>query len=224
MLKFRTSGRIYPRERLLLMGPSVVSDAELLAIVLGGGSAGDAEIGRATRLLGRFGGLRDLTAASAADVCAEPGVGEARFAALQAAAELGRRIQGGLLTRGSTIGGPVVLRRFLKVRMRDDPSEVFACIYLDNRHRVIQFERVFQGTVDGAAVHPREVVRRCIAHNAAALIVAHNHPSGLADPSEADRAITRRLRDALALIDVRLLDHMIVGDSEVTSLAEMGLL
>ena len=213
-----------PRERLLADGPEQLSDSELLGIVLRTGFRGRSAIHVARDLLVRFGGLRELVAAPRSAVCATPGMGEAQFAAIQAIAELGRRHQGAAMQRGEVIDGPARMRRFLRARMRDYPSEVFACVFLDNRHRVIQFDRVFQGTVDGASVHPRELVRRCIAVNAAAVVAAHNHPSGVAEPSAADRAITRRLRDALALIDVRLLDHLIVGDEEVFSLAERGLM
>lgn len=198
-----------PRERLLTYGPEALSDVELLAIVLRTGAAGESAVAVARRLVAGFGGLRALFGACRPTLCAARGIGPAQFAVLQAVAELGRRYHGARLSRGEVIDGPPAMRSMLYARMRDYPSEVFACVFLDNRHRVICFDPVFQGTVDGASVYPREVVRRAIAHNAAAVVAAHNHPSGVAEPSAADRAITRRLRDALALIDVRLLDHLV---------------
>ena len=119
---------------------------------------------------------------------------------------------------------PAATRDYLQAQLRRYPYEVFACLFLDNRHRVIEFEELFRGTIDGSSVHPREVVRRALQHNAAALILAHNHPSGVSEPSEADRRITRRLRDALALIEIRILDHFIIGDGEPVSMAELGIL
>ena len=125
---------------------------------------------------------------------------------------------------GASISGPADTRRFLAAQLRDLPHELFCCLYLDNRHRVLSFEELFRGTIDGTSVYPREVVRQALQHNAAAVIVAHNHPSGVAEPSRADEEITARLSQALALVDIRLLDHMVVGDGEVTSLAGRGLL
>ena len=127
------------------------------------------------------------------------------------------------LTRGEALDSPAATRRYLAARLRDYPHEVFAALFLDNRHRVIAYEELFRGTIDGTSVHPREVVKRALAHNAAALILAHNHPSGIAEPSSADTALTRRLRDALGLVEIRVLDHLVVGDGEVVSLAERGL-
>ena len=142
----------------------------------------------------------------------------------QAAAspELGRRYLEAELRTGEPLSDPAASARYLKSRLGGYPYEVFACLFLDNRHRVIEFEELFRGSIDGASVHPREVVRRCLAHNAAAIIVAHNHPSGVAEPSAADRAITQRLREALELIDVRLLDHFVIGSGTPTSLAQRG--
>jgi DNA repair protein RadC len=151
-----------------------------------------------------------------------PGLGSARCAGLAACLELGHRYLEARLRRGDALGSPGDTRRFLEARLRGHAHEVFACLFLDARNRVISFDEMFHGTIDGAAVHPREVVRRAIAHNAAGLIVAHNHPSGVAEPSHADRALTRRLGDAVALVDVRLLDHFVVGDGEVVSFAERG--
>jgi DNA repair protein RadC len=213
-----------PRERLLERGAQALSDAELIALFLGSGRPGKTVIDLARELLTGLGGLRGLLEADVAAVCAQPGVGPARFALLHAALEVGRRYLAARLSRGDALCNPEDARRFVAHRLRHHPREVFACLFLDNRHRVIAFEELFFGTIDGATVHPREVVRRSLTHNAAALILAHNHPSGVADPSRADEVLTRRLRDALALVDTRVIDHLIVGDGEVVSLAERGLL
>ena len=152
------------------------------------------------------------------------GIGPARFAALQAALELARRHYCEPLRIGSALAAPEATRKFLLAQLRDRPYEVFCCLYLDNRHRLIAFEELFRGTLNGASVHPREVVRQTMLHNAAALILAHNHPSGVLEPSQPDEFITLRLRDALALVDVRVLDHFIVGDGSCFSFVEHGLL
>jgi len=212
-----------PREKLLLRGASALSDAELLAIFLRTGVAGKSAVDLARDLLARFGGLRELLRADARTFCEAHGLGTAKFAQLQAVLEMGRRHLAATLERGDAMTSPTATREFLTTRLRDYPYEVFAILFLDNRHRVITFEELFRGTIDGASVHPREVVRRVLQHNAAAVILAHNHPSGVAEPSRADEAITRRLQDALGLIDVRVLDHMIVAD-EIVSFAERGLL
>jgi DNA repair protein RadC len=153
---------------------------------------------------------------------APPGIGPVAWCRLGAALEVGRRYLDAELRCGEALTDPVSSARYLKARLTAYPYEVFACLFLDNRHRVIGFEELFRGSIDGASVHPREVVRRCLAHNAAAVILAHNHPSGVAEPSAADRAITQRLREALGLIDVRLLDHFVIGQGAPTSLAQRG--
>lgn len=213
-----------PREKLLQRGAEALSDAELLAIFLGSGTRGATVIDVARQLLQDLGGLRPLLAASRAELCARPGVGAARYAILQAARELGQRCLSQRLARGDALTSPEHARTFLRSRLQDLPYELFCVLYLDTKHRVIRFEELFRGTIDGASVHPREVVRCALRHNAAALIVAHNHPSGVAEPSAADNALTRRLREALAMVDIRLLDHLVVGDGEVVSFTERGLL
>ena len=213
-----------PRERLLDQGAHSLSDAELLAIFLRTGVSGKSAVDLARELLERFGSLRRLLAAERAAFCAAPGLGVAKFAQLQAVLEMGRRHLAEQFTRGRPLLSPAHCADFLRSRLRDLPYEVFAVLFLDNRHRVLAFEELFRGTIDGASVHPREVVRRALQHNAAAVILSHNHPSGVAEPSQADQRITGRLRDALALIDVRLLDHLIVGDADCCSLAERGLM
>ena len=171
-----------PREKLLERGVGALSDAELLALLLGTGPRGSDAL------------------------------------------ELARRHYGAALRAGVSLSSPLETRRFLNAQLRDRPYEVFCCLYLDNRHRLIAFEELFRGTIDGASVHPREVLRQTLAHNAAAVILAHNHPSGIAEPSRADELVTVRLRDALALVDVRVLDHLIVAGPETLSLAERGVL
>ena len=213
-----------PREKLLHSGPSALSDAELLAIFLRTGTRGRSAIDLARDLLARFGGLRPLLAASREAFCAAPGLGDAKYAQLQAVLEMAHRCLGEELARTDVLTSPQQTRRYLGLRLQGHPHEVFACLFLDNRHRVIAYEELFRGTIDGASVHPREVVRRALHHNAAALILAHNHPSGVAEPSEADRQITLRLKEALALIDVRVLDHIVVGCNQTSSLAELGVL
>ncbi|MCG6975730.1 MAG: DNA repair protein RadC [Acidiferrobacterales bacterium] len=213
-----------PREKLLLRGASALSDAELLAIFLRTGVAGKTAVDLARDLLGRFGSLRALLAADQAEFCQAPGLGRAKFAQLQAVLEMARRYLGESLERGQSLASPADTRNYLRALLRDRRNEAFCCLYLDTRHRVLSFEELFQGTVDGAAVYPREVVKKALGHNAAAVILVHNHPSGVAEPSRADEALTRRLQEALGLVDIRVLDHLVVGDGEIASFAERGLL
>jgi DNA repair protein RadC len=214
-----------PRERLIERGAQSLSDAELLAVVLGTGSGGSNALDIARQLLQHFGGsLRRLLTSEAENLLGLRGLGPARYATLMAALELARRHYCEALRAGPSLNAPAATRQFLTAQLRDRPYEVFCCLHLDNRHRLIHFEEVFRGTIDGASVHPREVVRQALQYNAAALIFAHNHPSGVAEASQADELITRRLRDALALVDIRVLDHLIVGDNNCLSFAERGLL
>lgn len=213
-----------PREKLLARGAAALSDAELLAIFLRTGLPGRSAVDLARDLLARFGSLRALLTASQADFCAVPGLGPAKFAQLQAVLEMARRHMGENLRRDAIFTDPAAVRGFLQSKLRDLPYEVFACLFLDNRHRLIDYAELFRGTVDGASVHPREVVKEALARGAVAIILAHNHPSGVAEPSAADRQITDRLRQALALVDIRVLDHFVVGDGETVSFAERGLL
>ena len=211
-----------PRERLLAAGPAALADAELLAIFLRSGSRGRNAIDVGRALVARFGGIAGVCAAPRAEALAAPGLGTAGYCQLLAALELSRRVLAAEVRR-DPLTDPRRCGEYLRAWLAPYPYEVFACLFLDNRHRVIASEELFRGTIDGASVHPREVVRRAIGHNAAAVILAHNHPSGIAEPSAADVAITRRLRDALALVDVRVLDHLIVGEATPVSLAERGL-
>ncbi len=211
-----------PREKLLQRGCFALSDAELLAIFLRTGVAGKSAVDLARELLVEYGSLRALLAADRHRFCSSPGLGPAKYVQLQAVLEMGRRHLQESLQREDVLTSPDATRDYLRSRLRGYPYEVFACLFLDSRHRVIEYEELFRGTIDGATVHPREVIRRALAHNAAALILAHNHPSGVAEPSDADRRITRQIREALQLVDVRVLDHIVIGDGEMRSLAEMG--
>lgn len=213
-----------PRDKLLSHGPAALSEAELLAVVLRSGVRGKSAVALARELLARFGSLRAVLSADRRQICAVPGLGPGKFAQLQAGLELARRHLAEGLRREGPLNSPAEVREYLSARLRDRPYEVFCCLYLDNRNRLINIEELFRGTIDGASVHPREVVRQAIAHNAAAVILAHNHPSGIAEPSQADEAITRRLRNALALVDIRVLDHLVIGDGAIVSFAERGLL
>ena len=213
-----------PREKLLSRGPAALSDAELLAIFLRTGVKGKTAVDLARDLLVDFGGLRPLMEADRQQFCDRHGLGRARYAQLQALLEIVRRNLQEQLQRADALENPNATRTFLSSRLRHLPYEVFACLFLDNRHRVIEYEELFRGTIDGASVHPREVVRQALHHNAAAIILAHNHPSGVAEPSQADIQLTRRLVEALSLVDVRVIDHVVIGDGPGVSLAERGLL
>jgi DNA repair protein RadC len=213
-----------PREKLLERGADALSDAELLALLLGSGTRGASAVDFARTLLADFGSLRHLLNAEAARCLATCGMGPARYAALKAAVELSRRHFREELRLGPALAAPEATRTFLLAQLRDRPYEVFCCLYLDNRHRLIAFEELFRGTIDRAGVHPREVLRQTLMHNAAAVMFAHNHPSGVLEPSQADELITRRLKEALSLIDVRVLDHFIIGDGQCFSFCEAGLL
>lgn len=213
-----------PRERLLAQGPGALSNAELLAIFLRTGIVGKTAVDLARELLQEYGSLRALMQADRQRFCQSPGLGNAKYAQLQAVLEMGRRHLQETLQRGDVLTSPDETRRFLTAKLRDLPHEVFACLFLDNRHRILAFEELFRGTLDGASVYPREVIKRCMALNAAAVIFAHNHPSGIAEPSQADQSLTQRLKKALSLIDIRVLDHLIIGDGQIASLAEQGMM
>ncbi len=199
------------------------SDIELLATLICNGGRTPTGTDIATRLLERFGGVRQLLNADSESILREKGIGAARLARLLAVPELARRYYEESLPAGVAIKSPADTEAFLLSKMRHLGHELFCCLFLDNRHRVLRFDEMFRGTIDGTSVYPREVVKEALAVNAAAVILAHNHPSGVAEPSQADERITRRLKSALELVDIRLLDHLIIGDGRATSLANRGL-
>lgn len=213
-----------PREKLLSRGASALSDAELLAIFLRTGSAGMSAVELARKAQHYFGGIRNLLTASEKQFSSHVGLGPAKFAQLQAALELARRHMLESLAREVNFESAQSVRTYLQLELRDRGREIFHVLFLDGRHRLICTESLFFGTINSATVHIREVVKRGLELNAAALIVAHNHPSGIAEPSQADIRLTERLKEALALVDIRLLDHFVVGDGEPLSLAEQGLI
>lgn len=211
-----------PREKLLSRGPASLSDAELLAIFLRTGVKGMDAVTLARRLLSQFGSLRQLLQADPRQFCEGPGLGLAKYVQLQASMELMRRFLDEKLVREHALTSPELTRKYLQARLRDAPREVFALLLLDNQHRVIKFHELFFGTLDAAAVYPREIVALALKLGAAAVILVHNHPSGVAEPSRADRMITERIQAALGLLDIRVLDHLVVGDGETVSFAERG--
>ncbi len=213
-----------PREKLLSRGAASLSDAELLAIFLRTGLPGRSAVDLARDLLAAFGSLQALLQADLSSFCSRPGLGPAKYVQLQAVMEMARRHIYEDIQRGDALTSPGAVRRYLKSKLMGLPHEVFACLFLDNQHRVLAFEELFRGTLDSASVYPREVMKRALAHNAAALILTHNHPSGVSEPSQADLMLTRRLKESLALVDIRILDHLVVGDGDPVSFAERGLM
>ncbi|GLK87124.1 RadC family protein [Pseudomonas turukhanskensis] len=213
-----------PRERLLKLGAGSLTDAQLLAIFLRTGVSGMSAVDLARRLLDEFGGLRGLLEADQLSFSAHLGLGPAKYAQLQAVLEMARRHLAEGLERDSVLESPAAVREYLTAQLRHEKHEVFGCLFLDAKHRVLAFEALFEGTVDSANVYPRQVVKRALAHNASALILCHNHPSGVVEPSQADRLLTLRLKEALALVDVRVLDHFIIGEGAPLSMAECGLI
>ena len=211
-----------PREKLLALGSSSLSDAELLAIFLRTGVSGKSAVDLARHLLAEFGSLRALLEADLGSFSRQLGLGPAKFSQLQAVLEMGRRHLAERPRRDSALESPQAVRDYLKALLRHEPHEVFGCLFMDSKHRMLAFEVLFRGSIDSASVYPRQVVKRALVHNAAAVIFCHNHPSGITDPSEADRTLTQRLTEALDLIEVRVLDHFIVGDGEPLSMVEHG--
>lgn len=212
-----------PREKLLLKGADSLSDAELLAIFLRTGIKGKSAVDLSRELLNNFGSLRALLTSNQHDFCDHKGLGPAKFAQLQAVLEMAKRHLGEALQRDSALSCPAQTRQYLQSVMRDYEHEVFACLMLDNKHRVIIFRELFCGSISSASVYPREVVKQALADNAAAVILAHNHPSGVAEPSQSDIHITQRLVSALELVDIRVLDHLVIGD-DVVCFSERGLI
>lgn len=213
-----------PREKLLKHGARSLSDAELLTIFLRTGVKGRSALDLARDLLASFKGVRGVLELDEQEFCHHRGMGPSKYALLQAVLELAQRHMMENLQRENSLSSSQLTKNYVKSRMRSYRREVFLCLFLDNQHRVIAQEELFKGTIDGSMVHPREVIKRALFHNAAAVIFAHNHPSGISEPSQADISITRRLKLALDLVDIRTLDHLVVGEGDVTSLAERGLL
>jgi DNA repair protein RadC len=213
-----------PREKLLAKGPAALSDAELLAIFLRIGVSGKSAVDLARELLTEFGSLSALCAAGEAELCRLHGIGPAKFAQLQAVIEMARRALREKISSGNALNSPSAVRDYLRLKMQSLPHEVFVAMFLDAQNRVIETEELFRGTLTQTSVYPREVVKRALHHNAGAVILAHNHPSGVAEPSHADETLTQALKQALALVDIRVLDHFIVAGSGVLSFAERGLL
>lgn len=213
-----------PREKLLAQGPQALTDAELLAIFLRTGVKGASAVDLARQLIHNFDGLRNLLSADQRTFCQHHGLGQASFVQLKAVMEMARRHLGETLKRDSVLTSPEATRNYLLSGMRDLDQEEFHMLLLDNQHRLITDQMLFRGTLNAASVYPREVIKSALAHQAAAVILAHNHPSGVAEPSRADELITQRLKQGLELVDIRLLDHLVVGDGEVVSMAERGML
>ena len=213
-----------PRERLLNCGAERLYDAELLAVFLRTGIQGHTAVDVARGLLTRFGTVSAILAADQAVLCKERGFGLSRYCQLAAVLELTRRALREEMGRRDALGSPGAVRDFLRLKLRDLPHEVFLGLYLDAQNRVIGDEELFRGTLTQTSVYPREIVKRALAHNAAGVILAHNHPSGAAEPSFADEALTRALRQALALVDVKVLDHFVIAGNSAISFAERGLL
>ena len=211
-----------PREKLLAKGSKALSDQELLAIFLRTGVSGMSAIDLAAKLITEFGGLGALLNANQARFCSIKGLGLAKYCQLRATLELTERYLGEQLNNNDIFTSPKKVEDYLSVQMRDYQREVFSVLLLDSRHQLLGYHELFHGTIDTTSVHPREVVKLALEKNAAAVIVAHNHPSGMAEPSDADIDITQRLKTALALIDIRLLDHFIIGKGDITSLANEG--
>jgi len=213
-----------PREKLLQKGVEALTDAELLAIFLRTGIKGKTAVDLAKDLLSEFGSLQALLSADQARFCQAKGLGSAKYTQLQAVLEMAKRHFVEIIQRGDALTSPEATRAYLSAQLRGYGYEVFACLFLDNQHRVISLEELFRGTIDSASVYPREVVKRALFHNAAAVIFAHNHPSGVNEPSQSDRQITEKLKQSLLLFDIRVLDHFIIGDGQPYSFAEHGVL
>ncbi len=211
-----------PREKLLTQGAEKLSDAELLAIFFRTGIKGKSAVDLAHDVLKEYGGLRQFISATPTDFCKTRGLGIAKYIQLHASIELSKRYLKAKLDKKSVLSCPEDTRQFLMTKLRDKRQEVFACLFLDTKHHIIAYEELFQGSLDSAEVHPRTIVERTLYHNAAALILSHNHPSGNPTPSDSDIKITRKIMGALSFIDVRVLDHFIIGDGEMVSLAERG--
>jgi len=213
-----------PRERLLALGATALSDAELVALLLRTGARGASALEVAHALITRFNGLAGLLAAPVAEVVAVPGVGPAKGAELASVVELARRSLAQQAQRRDALASPQAVRDYLRLLLSERPYEVFVGLFLDSQNRLLAAEELFRGTLAQTSVYPREVVKAALARNAAAMIFAHNHPSGVAEPSRADELLTQALKQALSLVDIRTLDHFVVAHGGLTSFAERGLL
>ncbi len=213
-----------PREKLLQRGAASLSDAELLAIFLRTGVVGKSAVDLARELLTRFGSLTRMFSAGEAELCETHGMGQAKYVQLQAVLEMSRRALKEELQRGDALNSPRAVRDYLQLLLGGRQQEVFLAMFLDTQHRVVAAEELFHGTLSQTSVYPREVVKRALVHNAAAVILAHNHPSGVAEPSQSDRLLTDALKQALSLVDVHVLDHFVVGAGQTLSFAEQGLI
>ena len=211
-----------PRERLLSLGVGALSDGELIAVLLGMSPPGQDGVSYARSLLAQAGGLQALLTSPAGELLARRGMGIAGYCRLQAGTEMGRRFLAGTAARAAPLTNPEGAASYLNARLGGLGHEVFCCLFLDGRHRLICCEEMFRGTLDGAPVYPREIVKRALHHNAAGIILGHNHPSGCPEPSAADRRITQRLKAALALVDIPVLDHLVVAGGSSVSLAGRG--
>lgn len=213
-----------PREKLLAQGAAALSDSELLAIFLRTGIKGCSAIDLARSLLSEFGSLRRLLSASEHEFCQTKGLGQAKFSQLQACLEMSQRYMAETLDKTDVFNSVEQTQAYLMAKLRDQPHEVFAMLLLDSQHRLIKYRPMFYGTIDSASVYPRVLVQQALIDNAAAVILAHNHPSGVAEPSQADKSITRRVIDAFSLMDIKVLDHFVIGDGIAVSFAQRGLL
>ena len=213
-----------PREKLMRSGAASLSDAELLAIFLRTGVSGCSAVELARQLLMQYGSLQSLFNAGRQDFCQARGLGPVKYVQLQAVLEMARRYFWEELASLPALSSAAQARDYLISKLRDMPREVFSCVFLDSQNRLIAYEEIFHGTLNQAPVFPREIARKVLEHNAASVILAHNHPSGVAEPSMADRDITRVLQQALQLLDVQILDHFVIGRCQAYSFAENGLL
>ena len=213
-----------PREKLLAKGADTLTGSELLAIFLRTGVRGCSAIDLARNLLSEFGSLRRLLGASEHDFCQTKGLGQAKFAQLQASLEMSQRYMAEIFDKSDAFNSVEQTQAYLMAKLRDQPHEVFAMLLLDSQHRLIKYRPMFYGTIDSASVYPRVLVQQALLDNAAAVILAHNHPSGIAEPSQADKSITKRVIDAFSLMDIKVLDHFVIGDGVAVSFAQRGLL
>ena len=213
-----------PREKLIAKGAEALSDAELVAVLFRTGTRGRSAVDLARQALAACGSLSALLSAERVAFCNIRGIGDAKYAQVQAVLEMSRRALRETLDRGVSLGSPQAVRDYLRLKLQGRPHEVFVAVFLDAQNRVLAVEELFRGTLTQTSVFPREIVKRALHHNAAAVIFAHNHPSGVAEPSRADEALTQTLKHTLGLVDVKVLDHFVVGGDAAMSFAERGLL